>query len=55
MIFMMSVNFNIFIFELKESGPVLCPFMLFFFFNACKLICHNKAHATVIMKFIRRK
>lgn len=25
------------------------------FFNACKLICHNKAHATVIMKFIKRK
>lgn len=25
------------------------------FFNACKLICHNKAHVTVIMKFIRRK
>lgn len=26
-----------------------------FFLNACKLICHNKAHATLIMKFIRRK
>lgn len=25
------------------------------FFNACRSICHNKAHATVIMKFIKRK
>lgn len=26
-----------------------------YFFSACKLICDNKAHATVITKFIRRK